>query len=271
VSAAPGAASDTPLAQNARAAMWYARRGLRVHPLRPASKLPRLNAWQDRATVDLATVRKYWSQRPAAGVGIATGAESGVIVLDIDSRHHGDDTLAGLERDHGDLPATWRCLTAGGGLHLYWRYPGRRVGNRAAVWPGIDVRGDGGYVVAPPTVLDGGRHYAWEAGHGPHELDLADMPSWLLDRLSDHCNGGEGRPPDAWADLVRDGADHGTRNDAVARLAGHLLRRRPAPRVVLELLRAWNATRCRPPLDEEELVRTVDSIARCEAARRGNG
>jgi len=261
----------TPLSQNARAAFWYGRRGLRVHPLHTGSKLPRLEAWQDRATTDPATISEWWSQWPAAGVAIATGAESGVIVLDIDPRHHGDDALAELERDHGEIPSTRRVLTANGGVHVYLRHPGGHVGNRAAVWPGIDVRGDGGYVVAPPTVLDGGRHYTWEVGHAPHEIVLAEMPIWLLEQLGADRSNGEGRPPDEWTDLARNGAVHGTRNASVARLAGYLLRRRPAARVVVELLRAWNAARCRPPLDEDELVRTVDSIARREAARRGNG
>ena len=82
---------------------------------------------------------------------------------------------------------------------------------------------------------------------------------------------GEARPVDEWARLVRAGVDMGGRNDAVARLAGYLLRRRPAPRVVLELLRAWSESRCRPPLGERELVATVDSIARREMRRRGVG
>jgi hypothetical protein len=71
-----------------------------------------------------------------------------------------------------------------------------------------------------------------------------------------------------WAAPVRDGVEQGQRNDAVARLAGYLFRRRPAPHVVLELVRAWNANRCRPPLTEDELLRTVDSIAGKEARRR---
>ena len=76
---------------------------------------------------------------------------------------------------------------------------------------------------------------------------------------------------DEWAALVRDGADAGARNDAVARLAGYLLRRRPAPRVVLELVRAWNASRCRPALEDDEITRTVESIAARELRRREAG
>ena len=97
----------------------------------------------------LATIAEWWSRWPDAGVAIATYADSGVIVLDVDPRHGGDDSLAALEHQYGELPPTWRCLTAGGGLHAYLRHPGGHVGNRVGLWPGLDVRGDGGYVVAP--------------------------------------------------------------------------------------------------------------------------
>jgi hypothetical protein len=166
-----------------RAALWYARRGLHVHPFRPGEKLPLLDRWQERATTDAATIAAWWSRWPDAGVGIVTGAASGIVVVDIDPRHGGDDSLADLERNHGQLPPTWRALTAGGGLHLYKCHPGGRMGNRAALWPGIDLRADAGYVVAPPTVLGNGRGYSWEIGHAPHEVVLAEMPPWLIDLI----------------------------------------------------------------------------------------
>lgn len=251
-----------------RAALWYATRGLRVHPLRPASKLPLLSEWQRRATTDVATIAEWFCRWPAAGVGIATGAESGVIVVDVDPRHGGDDALEDLVAAHGEMIETWTSNTANGGRHFFFRHPGGRVGNRAGSRPGIDLRGDGGHVVAPPTELEGGRCYVWESEHGPHEVELAASPPWLLkmiaDRGGDHA---EPRPVSEWVRRVRDGAREGSRNAVVTSLAGYLLRRRPAPRVVLELLRAWNEARCRPPLDDKEITRTVDSIARRETER----
>jgi hypothetical protein len=254
----------------AGAARWYARRGLHVHPLRPRSKLPLLPEWQRRATTEADTLAAWWARWPDAGIGIATGAASGVIVVDVDPRHGGDDSLHDVEREHGELPATWRCLTAGGGVHVYLAHPGGAVGNRAGLWPGVDVRGDGGYVVAPPTELEEARRYRWQLGAAPHETPLASVPAWLSERLQDRMDG-EPRPVDEWVALVRDGVDAGARNDAIAHVAGYLLRRRPAPRVVLELLRAWSESRCRPPLPDSELVATVDSIARREMRRRGAG
>ena len=250
----------------ARAALWYGARGLRVHPLRSGSKLPVWARWQERATTDPQIISNTWKQSPDAGIGIATGAASGVIVIDGDHRHGGDDTLASLEREHGEIPPTWRCLTPGG-LHLYIRHPGGHVGNRVGLWPGIDLRGDGGYVVAPPTALADGRSYVWEVGNGPHGLAPIVAPTWLLDRIRPAAGPAVAHPPDFWRTLVSDGVDQGGRNHAVAQVAGHLLRRLD-PYVALELVLAWNARRCRPPLSDYEVTRTVDSIARREAARR---
>ena len=254
-----------------RAASWYVRRGLHVHPLIPGSKKPLLEEWQKRATTNPQTIAEWWKNWPAAGVGIATGSESGVIVVDVDPRHGGGDALEEIEREHGEMPETWIAHTANGGRHFYFRHPGGRVGNRAGLLPGVDVRGDGGYVVAPPTELEGGRRYLWPVGYGPDEVALAEAPEWLLDRIGGREETHTATPPDEWAALVRDGAGEGSRNQAIARLAGYLLRRRPAPRVVLEFLRAWSESRCRPPLDDEEISRTVDSIARREVERRREG
>jgi hypothetical protein len=183
-------------------------------------------------------------------------------------RHGGDISLCAVEAEHGELPETWRCLTAGGGVHIYFRAPGQ-VRNRVGVFPGVDIRGDGGYVVAPPTVLEGGRSYVWESEHSPREVALAEAPAWLLGLLAVDNGKASPRPPDEWAALVAKGAAEGGRNDTVARLAGYLMRHLP-PRVVLELLRAFNASRCRPPLPDGEVVQVVESIAGREAARRND-
>ncbi len=220
------------------------------------------------ATTAANVIRDWWRQCPDANVGIATGALSRLVVLDVDPRHGGDDSLAALLREHGDFPETVENLTGGGGRHLVFVHPGVHVPNRAGLALGLDVRGDGGFIVAPPSLHLSGRRYLWAIGFRPDETPLAELPAWFLERLCHGQTDGEARPTDEWVALVRDGANAGQRNDAVARLAGYLLRRRPAPRVVLELLRAWNESRCRPRLSDDEITKTVDSIARKEAARR---
>ena len=160
-----------------QAALDYAARGWPVVPI--AGKRPWLKDWVNLASVDAATVRGWWEQRPKSGVGLLTGPRAGHWVLDVDPRHGGLETLADLEREHGEL-VTLRVRTGSGGLHLYFRHPvGLQLTNRVEALPGLDVRGAGGQVVAPPSLHpDTGLAYEWE-----NELPIADAPRWLLDLL----------------------------------------------------------------------------------------
>jgi len=243
------------------AALWYARHGLRVHPTRVGLKLPILEAWQRRATTDRAAIAEWWTCWPDAGVAIATGADSGVIVADADPRHGGDDALHDLERAHGEFMPTWRCLTAGGGLHLYLRHPGDRVGNRAGLWRGIDVRGDGGYVVAPPTELEGGRAYAWEVGHAPHEVELAEPPRWLVALI------GRQEAPQLRQDGTPLQIAAGLRNVTLFRIAAALRRYGIAAPAIADALAAINKHHSVPPLEAREIEKIAASAARYAPAR----
>ena len=165
----------------------YAARGLRVLPIKPGEKRPPMSAWQDAATTDPATIDAWWTGLYRDhGVGIATGPDSGIFVLDIDITESkaGDETLNQLETTHGPLPETATVITGTGGWHLYFNYPpnleirndaGRRLG------PGLDIRGTNGQVVAPPTTHPNGQNYEWDGGEpGP----IADAPTWLLNLLT---------------------------------------------------------------------------------------
>jgi hypothetical protein len=123
-------------------------------------------------------VQRWWRRWPDANVGVVTGAVSDLVVLDVDPRHGGGESLAALEGAHGALPRTVESLTGGGGQHLYFRHPGTRVPSRS-IAPGLDIKGDGGLVVSPPSGHVSGRVYAWESGCAPGEAPLADLPGWL--------------------------------------------------------------------------------------------
>jgi len=213
-----------------------------------------------------------WFERERWNVGIATGAVSGIVVLDIDPRHGGDEALAVLEAEHGPLPPTWRFLTGGGGEHIVFRHPGGTVRNSAGrIGPGIDVRGDGGCIVAPPSLHISGRPYAISVDHHPDEVALAPLPHWLLNLLTEPAAAGPlniGRVQSDWRAHLSGTIGEGERNIALARLAGLLLGRRIDPHACLDLVLAFNAARCRPPLPDLEVVSTVASIARREFAGR---
>jgi hypothetical protein len=218
------------------------------------------------ATTDAARIAHLWSLRSNANIGGATGR---IIALDIDPRHEGPATLARLEAKYGALPATWRIITGGGGEHIYFRAPASPaiIRNSAAkLGPGLDVRGDGGYVLLPPSLHVSGRRYEWKPGCAPDQRPLAALPSWLAAALAEPTKPGTSAA--TWRDLVANDVSEGRRNDTIARFAGHLLRRYVDPHVVLELLLAWDATRCKPPLGRDEITRTVNSIAGKEKKRR---
>lgn len=232
----------------------------------PLGRLVR-NGLRD-ASRDPETVER-WFTSTRYNIGIATGAVSGIIALDIDPRHDGDETLGRLEAEHGPLPETWRFLTGGGGEHILFLHPGRRIANSVGLLgPGIDVRGDGGYIVAPPSEHAGGRPYAISVDHHPDDIPVAQLPNWLFDRLVVDRKEEKARKAAEWRTIAREGAKNGERNVTIARLSGMLLGRRIDPHVSLELILAFNATRCDPPLPEEEVVATVASIARRDRARR---
>lgn len=150
-----------------------------VLPLR--GKRPLWADWPTRATQQ-PNGEPEWRQ--ATGIGLACGARAGFWVLDLDANKGGPDALVKLEDKHGALPKTWACATGGGGVHLYFRWPagGRVVRNSASrVGPGIDVRGEGGQVAAPPSVHPSGRAYEWVDGCAPWQTPIADAPQWLLD------------------------------------------------------------------------------------------
>ena len=227
------------------------------------------------ASTDPETIER-WFASTAFNIAIATGAVSGIFVLDIDPRHDGDEALAALEAEHGPLPATWRFLTGGGGEHILFRHPGRTIPNSAGVLgPGIDVRGDGGAIVAPPSRHICGRPYAISVDHHPEDLALAGAPDLLLNRILGSRTADKARKATEWRALTREGAVNGERNASIAKLSGLLLGRRIDPHVCLDLMLAFNATRCSPPLPEGEVVATVASIARRDRSRReearGNG
>lgn len=158
------------------------------HPLTP-------NGFKDAVTSKDAA-QELWSrplsdgtvtEERATGVGVATGARSGVWVLDVDNKPgkaSGDDTIEAWVEEHQPIPCAWEVLTPSGGKHLYFEYDAfNPVGTRAGVGPGIDVRGDGGYVVGPGSVFEG-KEYAWEFACCPDEFEkVYSSPDWLLEKV----------------------------------------------------------------------------------------
>lgn len=140
-----------------------------------ATKTPLTSNGFRGATLNERIVREYWRRNPSAMIGMPTGAPIGAWVLDIDPKHGGDETLAALEAAHGTLPATLTAETTSGGRHYFFRHR-QGVRNRGALGSGVDVRGDGGYVIAAGSVPEIGLPYRWIS-----EQEPVDAPDWLLE------------------------------------------------------------------------------------------
>ncbi|WP_054967237.1 bifunctional DNA primase/polymerase [Alicyclobacillus ferrooxydans] len=157
-------------------------------PEKSRGKHPRILAWQDNATTDLIQLAKWKKQWPDTNWALACGPESKVWVLDIDNHKNGYESLARLEEKVGTLRGnTVMVKTGGGGLHIYFAWPtdGSLITNKVDLkeYEGIDVRGDGGYVVVPPALHRSGNRYKWLEGLDPDSITLAQAPQALIELI----------------------------------------------------------------------------------------
>jgi len=245
------------------AALGYAARGLAVLPLRPGGKAPAgilvPHGLKD-ATTDPARIAAWWKAEPDANVAIRTG--QGIVVLDVDPRAGGDETIDAYLENLGErLPVTAEVATGGEGWH-HWFQVGREL-SCARLGPGLDLKADGGYVVAPPSIHPSGKQYAWHPSRTLGDVPLAPVPEWVA-RTNGAAGHHGGRPANEWTALAGHGVSEGARNTEAASYAGRLLGRGLGVLETFYLLEAWNAVRNRPPLPADELEGVVESIARKE-------
>lgn len=131
-------------------------------------KHPLMRGWLSGDRPSLDTVRRWLHEWPHMNLGVATGPASGIAVLDVDPRNGGVDSLSQLVGRFGELPATLTAQTGGGGSHLVYAHPGRKVASRAgALGPGLDIKADGGQIVVAPSLHASGQRYRWVTGQPP--------------------------------------------------------------------------------------------------------
>jgi|GEM_PF-675000 len=257
------------LSKNGRAALIYANEfRLAVIPLHSMvdgvcscknpnchspGKHPRTENGLHEASLDEQQITKWWHTWPNANIGVATGAISGIFVIDIDGED-GEETFLLLEDELGSLPETWISLTGGGGRHIVFKHPGNvQIKNRVNLAPAVDIRGDGGYIVVPPSNHSSGKDYAWELSSHPKDVQLALCPeSWMRMITS----GPESHAPVELPEVF----PQGSRNALMFSLACSLRARGLSETAILAALVSENQLRCKPPLDDKEL-RTIASSA----------
>lgn len=242
------------------AARDYVERGWFVFSLWPRSKRPATeNGFKD-ASRSLDNVESWFGGRSELNIGIATGA-SGLVVVDVDGEA-GKASLAAWEQERGDLPDTLMQYTGGGGMQLFYRAPaGEVVRSRAGVLPGVDIRADGGYVVAPPSIHPNGRTYEWANDYGPDPTP--ERLSGSAAQLVEHEARREDRPRSETADGLPALVPIGQRDAAMASKAGQLRRTGASEPEIVAALGVFVRERLEGGQDDwPEWERSIERVAR---------
>jgi len=272
------------LSKTGKAALGYARRGWQVFPVHSldgpsctcnkesdCSHPGKHPLWHEadlangllNATVDLSLIRRWWERWPWANVGIRTGTPSGIVVIDVDKKAGGLETWEDLQDIHGRVD-TLTSRTGGGGLHLVFTYQDSRLkSDDNVLGDGVDVKAEGGYIIAPPSTHASGEEYRWE-----DKMQPAPLYDWAYEKWPKHepsktehnNNGGD----DPWvSEALLNGASLHTRNKTATRLAGYLHHKGHPKDIILSMLMQFGE-RCDPAMDIRELQRTVESVTRYE-------
>jgi hypothetical protein len=258
---------NTSLCAFGNAAIAYATRGFAIFPCLPRGKTPATRHGCRDATKDLAQVATWWRENPTFNVAVATGPVSKVFVLDVDGLD-AEASLRKLEEKYGALPSTVESITPRG-RHLFFKCEDGAVRNSAsAIAPGLDIRGDGGYVVLPSSIHQSGRSYVWSVDSGDH---FADAPAWLTNSLSSSNNGScqhKAKSPEHWHSVITSTIRNGARNSTLTSICGKLLHAGLTElTVVYDLMCCINLARCEQPLTEGEVHTIVASVARTHLKR----
>ena len=245
-----------------KTALSYRERGYLVIPIIPKEKKPLVD-WKKFQTKKMSNsqIMEWWETWPDANLGIITGAKSGVVVIDCDS----SDSVRQINKilrgyDLSSIPQ----VKTGKGVHFYFKHPGCKVPSRAGIQPGLDVRGDGGFVVAPPSIHSSGKKYKWKVSLNG---GLPQLPPELYKLITSPIVGGKRKNLPS---IIEGKISEGKRNATLTSLAGSMRAQGFTFEPILAALLEINKT-CSPPLPESEVESIAKSITRYEPgeAKRG--
>lgn len=245
-------------------AMYYAQIGWLVLPLHYPDQKGRCSCSNSCSSVgkhpltsngvigasnSIITVRKWWAKWPNANIGIATGQKTGLLVVDVDARHGGLSSLDKWESKHKTIN-TLRSATGGNGQHLFFLYPNKTIiKNRVNLVSGIDIRSNGGYVVAPPSMHASGQGYTWKDNQ-----NISETPPWLISYLTK-----QGNP--AKKISIPSNISEGSRNSFLASMAGSFRKQGLSASTLEGELQLLNTRLCSPPLEGKEVENIAWSIS----------
>ena len=248
---------------NLEYALYYASLGWKVFPAHTIKdgqcscgkancsspgKHPKTRYGLKEAVTNQPTISKWWGKTPDANIAIRTGKESGLIVLDVDIKTNGFDSLEALQNTFEKLPETLTAITGGGGNHICFSYPGVVIKNKINLVEGIDFRGDNGYIIAPPSLHKCGNWYSWVDLNTP----LSNAPEWLIELVN--RTGTDTNEDDA--SIIPEG----TRNNSLVSIAGRKWNEGITKPALRTFLLEENQIKCKPPLSHDEVSKLVESV-----------
>ncbi len=248
-------------------ALEYAKRGWPVIPLHnptpykncscgnvncsSVAKHPRTkNGFKD-ASVRPITICNWWQQWPYANIAIKTGYESGLVVIDVDPRHGGDVSWRKFSEEN-NLGKTLEVRTGGGGFHLYYKSSDSKITNKTNILPGVDVRANGGYIIAAGSQHKTGNFYEWT-----NSESIIELPEDLRKLF----NNEKAKEPSSTKEII----SVGTRHTTLMSLGGLLRRQGFNSSHIYNALSAINKTLCAEPLGTQEIQSISNSLSKYEA------
>lgn len=244
------------------AATEYAKKyGWSVFPVSVETKRPLTPHGCLDAKTDPGAIENWWKKWPDAAIGVATGSASGFIAVDLDKDEDkgldGYHELRLWEREHGSLPNTVQSITGRGGAHLLFRYNGTDIRNGSSdKLEGVDVRGEGGYIIVPPSKHPSGNSYEWEIS--PDDIEMAEVNDLVFDLVRKEA------PTAEQHFELPDKIKPGSRNDVLYKLACSLQGKGIPDEGIYQSVRSVNLERCEDPLSDNEIRRIVTSATRYE-------
>lgn len=250
-------------------ALFYASLGWRVIPLYPRGKKPWIKDWGKNATTDETTIRKWWQQRPDSNIGILTGHGLGVIDVDNKPEKHGGiiggDVLLDWEMEHGQLAETVCAKSGTGGMHYYYNIGDWDIAKCESPKISIDLRCKGGYIVAPPSIHpETGQPYTWDIS--PEDMQptiIGDVEracfEWVLENSTKSKDGNDAKVTTDVETIAEGG-----RNAALFSEGRSLRSKGCDYEEILMQLMGINHVKCKPPLPDDEVERTAQSVCTVE-------
>lgn len=245
-------------------ALSYAGLGLAVFPLKAKGKTPLTSHGVKDATKDLKQIEKWWDKWQEANIGIATGeASAGLIAIDLDVKPdkgiNGLESLKKWQSERGlTLPAdTWVSTTGSGGKHIFYRYD-KPIKNMVGIYPGVDVRASGGYIVAPPSIHENGNPYKWDRSPFTYELKQAD--DTVINFITEPAHDSPDKPDFKLPGTIPEGE----RNTSLFQLACSMRAKGTSESAIYGAVALENTEKCVPPLPDSEIDAIVKSSLRYE-------